>query len=169
MLIAQENELMENVADLFEENMLDCGVLVEQQFIDSDQYFADGPDGPLFGRRFDLAAFPWLVGIEPNCALYHSARIPDEDNNWGLDYNNETGFRNERFDEACNQALAAVPGMPAYEDGHRAALQIWSEQVPIIPLFMRLKVAAARPNVRYLTLDPTQRSELWNLYQLDLD
>jgi peptide/nickel transport system substrate-binding protein len=168
LLIALGNELMENVADIFEENLAECGVIVEQQFIDSDQYFADGPKGPLFGRSFDLAAFPWLMGIEPNCALYQSSQIPSDENNWGLDYNNETGFKNERFDEACDNALAAVPGLPEYEAGHQEALRIWSEQAPIIPLFMRLKVGATRPDVLNFSLDPTQRSELWNLFELDL-
>jgi peptide/nickel transport system substrate-binding protein len=40
--------------------------------------------------------------------------------------------------------------------------------VPVIPLFLRLKVAAARPEVQNFYVDPTQNSELYNIYELDL-
>ncbi|MGD2077134.1 MAG: ABC transporter substrate-binding protein, partial [Chloroflexota bacterium] len=70
LLGALSNEVDEQVAELFQEDLVQCGVQVDLSFIHSDDYFADGPDGPLFGRQFDLAAFPWLISIEPNCGLY---------------------------------------------------------------------------------------------------
>ena len=84
-------------------------------------------------------------------------------------YNNETGFSDADFDAACNAALASLPGTPEYEAGHREAIRIWTEQVPIMPLFLRLKVAAARPGVQNLIVDPTQSSELWNIYEIDIE
>jgi peptide/nickel transport system substrate-binding protein len=122
----------------------------------------------LFGRQFDLAAFPWLISFEPNCALYLSTEIPGPDNNWNFKYNNETGFQNDDFDAACEAARAALPGTPEYEQSHREALTIWSQQVPIIPLFMRLKVAATRPGVQNFLIDPTEPSDLWNIYEIDI-
>ena len=38
----------------------------------------------------------------------------------------------------------------------------------MIPLFPRLKFAAARPEVIGFQLDTTQESALWNLFTLDL-
>jgi peptide/nickel transport system substrate-binding protein len=169
LLGALGNEVDEQVAALFQEDLVDCGIEVAVSFIHSDDYFADGPDGKLFGRQFDLAAFPWLISVEPNCALYLSSRTPGPENNWNRSYNNNTGFRNEAFDEACNQALSSLPGTDEYEQGHQEALRIWSEQLPIIPLFMRLKVAATGPGVLNFEIDSTQSSELWNLYELDIE
>ncbi|UCG24523.1 MAG: hypothetical protein JSW55_00525 [Chloroflexota bacterium] len=163
------NDVDEQVAALFRDDLVDCGIEVEVSFIHGDDYFADGPDGPLFGRQFDLAAFPWLISIEPNCALYLSSRIPGPENNWKRNYNNNTGFKNDDFDEACNRALASLPGTAEYEQAHGQALRLWSEQVPIIPLFMRLKVAATSPAVQNFVIDSTQSSELWNLHELDLE
>jgi peptide/nickel transport system substrate-binding protein len=163
------NELIEQVAEIFQENLADCGIEVDHAFIHSDPYFADGPDGSLFGRQFDLAAFPWLISVEPNCGLYLSSRIPGPDNNWSRNYNNAIGFSDEEFDVACETALASLPGTGEYEENHRTALGIWSDQMPIIPLFMRVKLAATRPDVRNFVVDPTQGSELWNLYEIDVE
>jgi peptide/nickel transport system substrate-binding protein len=163
------NDLFEQVASIFQENLADCGIQTDIQFFHADQYFADGPDGPLFGRKFDLAAFPWLISIEPNCGLYLSSRIPAEENNWNRGYNNETGFSDDAFDAACEMALSSLPGLAEYEDGHQEALRIWAQQLPIIPLFMRLNLAATRPEVQNFVLDPTQQSELWNLAEIDLE
>ena len=168
LLGALGNEVDEQVAALFKEDLVECGIEVTLSFIHSDEYFADGPDGPLFGRQFDLAAFPWLISVEPNCALYLSSRTPGPENNWNRNYNNNTGFHFEAFDEACNVALNSLPGTLEYEESHREALRLWSDQVPIIPLFMRLKVAATRPGILNFEFDSTQSSELWNLYELDL-
>ncbi|MGD8586300.1 MAG: hypothetical protein PVJ75_13205, partial [Chloroflexota bacterium] len=168
LLGALGNDVDEQVAEMFQEDLVQCGIEVAVSFIRSDDYFADGPDGKLFGRQFDLAAFPWLISIEPNCALYLSSRTPGPENNWNRNYNNNTGFRNDEFDAACSQALASLPGTDEYVQSHQEALRIWSEQLPIIPLFMRLKVAATGPGVLNFGTDPTQSSELWNLYELDL-
>jgi peptide/nickel transport system substrate-binding protein len=163
------NDMAEKVAYRIRDDLVQCGIEVVPEFLSNETYFADGPEGPLFGRRFDMGAFPWLISTEPNCALYLSSRIPGQENAWNRGYNNETGFINDEFDAACNAALSALPGMPEYEEHHREALRIWSEQVPTIPLFMRLRFAASRPEVLNFKLDPTQPSELWNLYELDIE
>ena len=168
LLGATANELGEQVAARFQEDLAQCGIGVELVQLHADQYFANGPEGPLFGRQFDLAAFPWLISIEPNCALYLSTETPGPENNWNFNYNNETGFQDDDFDAACEAARATLPGTPEYEQNHREALRIWSQQVPIIPLFMRLKVAAARPAVQNFLIDPTEPSDLWNIYELDI-
>lgn len=168
LLGAKGNELSEEVAGIFQENMAECGIEIELSYLLPDKYFADGPEGLLFGRQFDLAAFSWLMSIEPNCALYLSSQIPNPSNNWNGNYNNVTGFRNSEFDTACEAALEALPGTSEFEENHQEALRIWSEQMPIIPLFMHLKVAATRSEVENFIVDPTQDSELWNLYNIDI-
>lgn len=162
------NELGLSVATILTEDLQACGVQVEVSLLQGDVYFADGPDGPLFGRQFDLAAFPWLISIEPNCGLYLTSRIPSAENSWGLNNNNDIGFSNPEFDAACGEALSMLPGMAGYESAHQTALRIWMQQVPSIPLFLRPKVAATTPNIINFNLDPTQESELWNLYEIDI-
>lgn len=169
LLGASGNMIGEKVASAFREDLLMCGIEVELEFVNSEQYFADGPEGPLFGRRFDLGAFPWLIDSEPNCGLYLSSNTPGPDNGWDRRFNNETGFSNPEFDSACQVALNTLPGQEGFETSHAEALRIWSQQVPIIPLFLRLKVAATRPGIENFAMDPTQNSELWNIYELDVE
>lgn len=169
LLGATGNRLDQEVSARFKQDLAQCGIDVTIEQLHAEQYFADGPEGPLFGRKFDLAAFPWLISIEPNCSLYHSERIPGPENNWNLTYNNEIGFRNDAFDAACNTALEAFPGTAEYNQSHTEALSIWNKQLPSIPLFMRQKVAAAQPGVSNFQIDPTEPSDLWNIYEIDLE
>ena len=164
------NEMRQQLTQIFKENMIECGIDVELYYLPASEWFADGPDGPLFGRRFDLGEFAWLTGVQPSCNLYLTSAItgPEEEGFGGWGNANDTGWSNEAFDTACNAALASLPGTAEYEDNHKEAQRIFSEEVPVIPLFLRLKVAAARPEVVNFGVDPTQNSEMYNLYEIDL-
>ena len=69
------NEMRQQLTQIFKENMLECGIDIELYYLPSSEWFADGPDGPLFGRRFDLGEFAWLTGVQPSCNLYFSSAI----------------------------------------------------------------------------------------------
>lgn len=171
------NAMREQIMQIFKENLAECGVDVQIGFLPSSEWFADGPDGPLFGRRYDLGEFAWLTGVEPSCGLYQSNQVPgpSEEVNpkTGLNYNgwggqNNTGYVSEAFDAACIKATQNLPGTPEYEEGHKEAQVIFSQDVPVIPLFLRLKVAAARAEVLNFGVDPTQNSEMYNIYEIDI-
>lgn len=172
------NEMRQQLTQIFKENQLECGIDIELYYLPSSEWFADGPDGVLFGRRFDLGEFAWLTGVEPSCSLYISSQVTgpiDEINpltgqpfgGWGAA--NDAGWVNEDFDAACLRALGGLPGTEDYEEGHLEAQRVFSQEVPVIPLFLRLKVAAARNDVLNFGVDPTQNSELYNMYEIDLD
>ncbi|MFQ5398137.1 MAG: peptide ABC transporter substrate-binding protein [Anaerolineae bacterium] len=167
----------QQMAEAFRRNMLDCGIEVSLNYLPPSEMFSDDPASPLFGRRFDLGLFSWPVGGEPLCRLYASWEItgPDTETNkaTGAPYGgwqsvNNTGWWDAGFDAACRRAMRALPGTPDYTEGHQEALRIFADQVPAIPLLLRLKVAAVSPEVRHFQLDPTQKSELWNLFEIDL-
>ncbi|HOU11556.1 MAG TPA: ABC transporter substrate-binding protein [Anaerolineae bacterium] len=144
------------------ENLAAVGIDVVLDFQPPAQFFADGPEGPVFGRKFDLANFAWNM-TEPSCDLYVTWQIPAEATGWKG--NNDTGYSNPAYDAACEQALAAWPGTPDYVQGHQAAMQILSEDVPMVPIFNRLKMAAA--STAFFVgpdLDPTELVETWNIW-----
>ena len=161
------NEMRQQVAQQIQANLHDCGIAVQIIYLSPEELFADGPDGPLFGRRFDMAAFGWPVGMTPPCDFYLSAQIPTAENGWSGQ--NETGWSHEEFDAACLAALAALPGTAGYEIYHQTAQGIFAEQLPVVPLFPRLKAAITRPGVCNFRLDPTQTSELYNLFEIGLN
>jgi peptide/nickel transport system substrate-binding protein len=166
------NEMRQQILQIFRENQRECGIDVELYFQPANEWFADGPEGVLFGRRYDLGEFAWLTGVQPACNLYSADEVPgppgpEHPNGWGGQ--NNTGWRHQEFTDICDLARSSLPGTAEYEENHKEAQRIFSEEVPIIPLFLRLKVAAARPEVRNFSVDPTQNSELYNIYMIDLE
>ena len=126
------NEMRQQMTQIFKENMLDCGIDVELYYLPASEWFADGPDGPLFGRRFDLGEFAWITGPQPSCNLYLSNNItgPEEEGFGGWGNAGNTGWANDSFDEACLTALGSLRGTAEYEEAHKEALRIFSEEVP---------------------------------------
>ena len=139
-----------------------CGIEVEIRSLTRGELEGDWPDGVVFGRRFDLALFGWKVGSVPPCELFTTRQIPDEANPGGA---NDTGYSNPQFDAACQQSLTTLD--PENATPYDAEAQrIFSQDLPMLPLFFRVKVAAARAQVQGFALDPTSPSELWNIEEL---
>ncbi len=142
-----------------------CGIQVVVEVTRPETLFAPGPEGALFGRRFDLAQFSWRATSDPLCDLFLSNQMPDT-GRWSGP--NVAGFLDDEYDTACLSALQALPGSEGYVAGHAEAQRIFSERLPVLPLFQWPKVVLASTSVIGLTPDPTQTSELWNIEQLDL-
>jgi peptide/nickel transport system substrate-binding protein len=164
-------ELRPAVSQIFAQNMRDCRIEVAERLIPGSEMFAAGLEGPIFGRRFDLALFAWLAGTEPACSLWHSDSITGDqvDGFGGWTGSGNTGWRSEAFDTACGSARVALPGTAVYATTHQDALRIFAEELPVMPLFFRLRVGATRPEVLNFHLDSSENSELWNLYEVDFE
>lgn len=167
-LTSNTDPVREEYMKLFQQDLAECGIDVTLENLPTPEFYAEGPNGPLFGRRFDLAALALIAYTIPSCENYlgTEAHIPSEANQWN-GYNTP-GFQNEAYDAACLQALGARPGSEAWIEGHREAQRIFSEQLPVIPLFLRIKLAATRPGVQGFTMNPTEDSAMWNIEELDL-
>ncbi|MCA9953848.1 MAG: leucine-rich repeat domain-containing protein [Anaerolineales bacterium] len=165
-----DNEMRQHLTEIFKENLLECGIDVELFYLPASEWFADGPEGKLFGRQYDLAEYAWLTEMEPPCGYWLSENIsgPVAEGFAGWDGVNHTGWRNDEFDAAYRQAQRAFRSSQEYVTAHQAAMRLFAEQLPTLPLFPRLQVAATAPYVRNFGLNPTQPSELWNIEELDI-
>ena len=159
-------QLRRTYMPIYQENLRECGFDVTIENLPAGEYFADGPDGPLFGRHYDVGSFAWLTGVVPACDLYRGDQVPSEENNWGGQ--NNPGFVNEAYDTACKAAAGVLYGTPEYIEAMKESQRIFSEQLPVVPLFLRLKLAAYRPEVTGFIMDPTENSEFWNIENFDL-
>lgn len=121
--------------------------------------------GLIFGRRFDLSQLAWPVTSVPPCLLFVTDEIPDDRNDWGGA--NVAGFSNPGYDSACLAALTASDPAGAAE-WHAQAMRIFTVQLPVLPLYARLKIAASVPGLQGFELDPTAGSDLWNVEHFDL-
>jgi len=152
-------------AQVIESNLRACGIEVTAQVLTGDELFAPGPGGVLFGRRFDLAQFSWRVTEVPLCDLFLSSQMPTA-RNWNRP--NVAGFISAEYDDACRRALQALPGSVEYVAGHKEAQRVFSERLPVLPLFGRQRVTLASTKVTGLVPTASGRSELWNLEEISV-
>ncbi|MEP7134529.1 MAG: ABC transporter substrate-binding protein [Chloroflexota bacterium] len=153
------------VAEIFTQSLAQCGIGLNVTYVDASDLYLPGPVGPLFGRQFDLAEYAIGVNsIEPQCSWFTTSQIPTEANNWvGT---NLSGYKNPVFDTACQLALQSLPDDPTYTS-HQEAQSIFASELPSIPLYLRLKVAATRPDFCGLVLDPSSMYALADLESFD--
>ena len=153
-------------SEILAQSLKECGIGVNVSYISYiDLYAEGGAGGPLFSRNFDLAQYAMgTASLEPPCSWYTTEQIPTKDNNWvGA---NVTGYKNAEYDAACVQAQQQTPDDAAYREAYQQTQAIFASDFPAIPLYLRLKVAAARPDMCGLELNPTANT-LWNIESLD--
>jgi len=166
LLVPVGDEAVSQVAQVIRSNMVDCGVRVDLEPVFYEDLIAPGPDGPLFGRRFDMALTEWQGQDILRCDRYLSSEIPTEDH-W--DGANVTGYVNLDYDAVCLDALGMLPGMADYTSNYQAAQLVLSDELPSLPLFMRARIAFVRPGVTGITLDATAETELWSIEEVILE
>jgi peptide/nickel transport system substrate-binding protein len=153
------------VVDILAQSLAQCGIGLNVQYFSQNDLYSSGPSGLLFGRRFDLIEYAMGVnGVEPPCNWFASSEIPSASNLWvGT---NVTGYKNEKYDTACRAAQLALPSEQTYIDSYRQTEVLFSNELPAIPLYYRLRVAAARPDICNFDLDATA-NPLWNIEAID--
>lgn len=130
-LLVSNSGLHQDLADVIKGSLGDCGIGVALNRMSSSELYAPGPNGPLFGRRFDLALISWQPMPDLDCKYYVMPQIPDEDNIWiGT---NISGLEDKGYDQSCVDAALALPEKfsSAVSDAEQRFLSV----MPSIPLF----------------------------------
>jgi peptide/nickel transport system substrate-binding protein len=177
-LIAPDSPQRRQILPLIQQSLAGCGIELLVSYLPVSEFYDDAPDGALFSRRFDLAEFAWLSSAPASCALYLSENIPGDPlarNPEGSPRfpdgwlgQNDTGFSNPEYDQACRAALTALPGLPDYATNHLLAQQIFAEQLPVLPLFNELELTVSRPDLCGYTLDPSAASDTWQIEEFNV-
>ena len=137
-------------AAMIQEDLAELGIPLEINSLSLGKLYAQGPDGIIFGQKFDTALFTWAAGSNP-CAIYLSDQIPSESNHWiGT---NIGGFKNEEFDQAC-----LFPEHSTFDAG-----KIFANELPVIPLYFNISVGASANNICGIADRIGSRSMLWNM------
>lgn len=156
------------VVEILSQSLAECGIGLNIKFMSQDELYAAGPAGPLFGRKFDLAQFAMGTnGLEMPCTWFTTSQMPNEKNKWiGT---NVSGYRNTDFDKACLVINHSLPGEAEYSEAYNRTQAIFADDLPSIPLYLRIKVAASRPDLCNFSVDPTTTSDLWNIEVFDIN
>ena len=154
------------MTEILVNSMKQCGIQANVQNLDPGQLFSPGPDGLLFGRKFDLALFGWEIGSVPPCSFFETSQIPGVKNKWlGI---NISGYSNSEYDALCQAARQSRPEMgDLYIQRYQALQQFFVQELPAIPLNFRLQMTMSRPDFCGNEMDVTARSALWNIENYD--
>jgi peptide/nickel transport system substrate-binding protein len=167
--------LRQQTSRILAESLARCGIQVDAELRPAAEFFADSPDGPLYGRHFDLAEFAYLAYHIPACEIYTTREIPRSsplESDYpryprGQQELNVSGYSNPDYDEACTAARAALPGQTEFVTYHMLAQEIFARDLPAVPLFQRIKMTIARPDMCGYWMDPTSSSDTWNIEAYD--
>ena len=72
-----------------------------------------------------------------------------------------------QFDQACDNALFSLSDSAQHRPEHFQAQQIFSEDLPGLPLYLHYTVTVTRPDMCNYTSGSAMDSPLWNLEMLD--
>ncbi|MBT3336531.1 MAG: hypothetical protein HN855_02495 [Anaerolineae bacterium] len=153
-------------SEILANSLARCGVGINLHYLSPDEFYAPAPDGVLLGRNFDLAQFTLgSESIAPRCDWFNTAAIPTAENNWiGA---NMSGYSNVDYDAVCQRAIHSLPEETGYTQNYQQSLSIYARELPSIPLYPYLHIAAARADICGFELDPTTTKSLWNIEEFD--
>ena len=147
--LVSDDQERQAAAHMVQADLRQCGIQADILSLPVEEYLAAGPDGPVFGRQFDLAQFAWMTAAEPPCSLYLSREIPGtypaSSKGWGGV--NAGAYSSPQYDQACLDALNSLPDMPQYTDKHAEAQRIFAEDLPALPLFWHYRLVVGRPDL----------------------
>jgi peptide/nickel transport system substrate-binding protein len=154
------------VSSIVADSLAQCGIKVDIKYLNQADLYAAGPVGPLFGRGFELVEFAMgSAGTESPCEWFSSSEIPTAANYWvGT---NVSGYSNAAFDAACQTVQQSLMDEPAHAEAYHQTQSLFSQDLPVLPLYWRVKIAAARADMCQFALDPTAANTLWNIELFD--
>ena len=130
-LFSSNSAFQQDLANAIQEDLSACGIEVTHSVLPVEALYASGPEGPIFGRQFDLALINWQPLTQEDCFLYDSTQIPSAENYWiGT---NIAGLSDQTYDEACRTAILAVPD--EVEAANLQAERAYLDALPAVPLF----------------------------------
>jgi len=134
---------------LIQQDLQYCGIEVQIDILPASELLAPGPEGPIFGRQFDLALFAWAAGSYQYCRLFMTDEIPGIYpaylKGWGGV--NAPGFSSDDFDAACSLVITNLPDSPVAQDAVKGLISTFEDGLPVVPLFFRRQVIVTRPEL----------------------
>ena len=168
--VSLDTPFRRKLGQLLSNQLSACGIGLDEHYLSAVDFYQTGAESPLYGRNFDiLDVSTGTYGNIDTCVQYSSDQAPSVTNGWeGMNF---SGFSNPDFDLACNQSVndAGITAISA--SASENAQKIFSNEVPVIPLFWRPKMLVSIPSLCMPDIDPAAENDLWNLesYRLGSD
>jgi peptide/nickel transport system substrate-binding protein len=165
-LYTRNNQRRDRIAPLIAQQLSDnCGMEVNVEYFTREELFDLFPEGRITSREFDMTEFYWYYDEGwQSCDAVTSANIPTFDNPTGINF---TGYTNPTYDQACEAGMKSLDFTERLTN-YQQTQAIFSADLPSLPLFWLFNIAATRPYVSGLVLDPSAASEFWNIEQVKI-
>jgi peptide/nickel transport system substrate-binding protein len=154
----------ELVAERLQSDLSLCGLEINIEFSDPDAVTAAWPEGLVFGRSFDMVGWSWSDWISPLCEMFAGREIPSSDNPFG---SNASAFNNSDYNLACDTILYGPSGTQAYDEAVKKTQEIFSSEIPAIPLYLRPRFVAISNDLCGVEIDSLTFTSLWGLESYD--
>ncbi|MHB8806899.1 MAG: ABC transporter substrate-binding protein [Anaerolineaceae bacterium] len=141
------------IAEAIKNSLTACGIQTTVFATPTSELYAEGPEGILFGRKFDLALISWNVSDALPCELFESEEIPSETNYWIGENDgggNVTGYQNAEFDSLCTTARFGSSDPEAALHVQIQAAKILDQESPFISFFFNAKTYVANSTLCFL-------------------
>lgn len=151
----------EAAAEAIALQLREAGMDVRVQRVDGRAFFSD----LLPGRRFDAALFAWVNSTEPDhYDLWHSRRIPTPGNrSAGKNY---AGWKSPDVDSLL-ESSRRMGELEFRRDVMRRLQEKLLSEVPVIPLYYRAEIAAAKRSIANYKPNPFS-GNFWNVWEWGL-
>lgn len=160
VLTTNNSSVRATIAEQLQRDMADIGLDVAVVMTDSQQLFS--PQGALFRRQFELAQFAWITAPDPRgFELWSCSAIPGVINNYTG--SNISGWCIRDANAAIINATTAI-SREERRANYIAHQQLYTQELPSIPLFQRLTVVMYSPRITGLRPDPLAPLT-WNMHE----
>lgn len=160
LVTTANSPLREAVASQIANDLAQVGLNIEVVPLPPDELYST--EGPLYQRTFQLALFGWIAGAHPRgWELWSCSGVPGEANNWTG--NNFAGWCFFEANEAINTATTALDPNEQIA-AYLRQQQLFTQEVPVLPLFQRIDALIARPGLSGWRLNPTAPFT-WNIQE----
>jgi peptide/nickel transport system substrate-binding protein len=150
LMITENTPLRAAIAERFQEDMATIGLTVNVLELPPQELF--GLNGPLFRRQFELTQFAWIASPDPRgFELWGCAAVPGPTNAWTG--SNLSGWCHREANQTIITATTSLD-FETRKEAYTRHQQIFTEELPVIPLFQRLTVVMHNPRIQGIRPDP---------------
>lgn len=155
------NRVREQVEQIIQQNLREIGIEIKIQNYPARVYFGEITNQ----RKFPaMAMYAWVMSPISDCdQLYTTDGIPNDGNGWaGQNY---PGYKNAEMDRLCKAASREVDEAKRNQLLNQS-VQLFSRDIPALPLYIRASVAAAKPGLQGFTaVQLSGTYETWNVHR----
>jgi len=146
------------VAERMQADLAAVGLGLEIQELPTAELYSQA--GPLYRRTFQLALFAWIAAPDPRgWERWSCVGVPNEGN--GYTGNNFAGWCFFEADQAIRTATTSLD-QAARAQAYLRQQQLFTQELPVLPLFQRVDLTMTTPSLAGVQPDPTAPFT-WNL------